>query len=78
MYMFELPRIYPFLTNYTPLFSKFICATLPESTPPSQNIPPFLTNLYNDPPCVPEATPPSQNIFQFWERVVDSLTYSSR
>ena len=30
------PRIYP-----PPLFNKFICATLPESIPPSQNIPPF-------------------------------------
>ena len=44
------PRIYPpfqplkyyaTLPEYTPLFNKCICATLPESTPPSQNIPPF-------------------------------------
>ena len=25
----------------------------------------------------PEYTPPSQNIFQFWERVVDSFTYTN-
>ena len=36
----------PSLPEYTPLFNQFICATLPESTPPSQNILPFSTNLY--------------------------------
>ena len=42
------------------LFKQCICATLPESTPPSKNIRPFSTNL-----CVrpfTETTPPSQNI----------------
>ena len=39
--MCDPPRIYPSLPESTPLFNKFICATLPESTPPSQNIPPF-------------------------------------
>ena len=36
----------PSLPEYTPLFNQFIFATLPESTPPSQNILPFSTNLY--------------------------------
>ena len=66
------------LPAYTPLFNKFICATLPESTPPSQNIPPF--NNYMRPSqnlplppriyppfqqlcaILPESPPPSQNI----------------
>ena len=133
----DAPRIYPSFPEYTPLFNKCTCATLPESTPPSQNIPPFSTTIYatlaestspshNIPPfpqlyyyeTLPESTPPSQNIlpfstnlyvrpsqnlplppriypffknyktlrpsqnlpltprifFQFWERVVNSLT----
>ena len=50
-----LPRIYP-------LFNKCTCATLPESTPPSQTIPCFLTTIC-DPPSQklslpPEYTPP--------------------
>ena len=38
------PRIYPSLPEYTLLFNKCICATLPESTPPSQNVPLLLNN----------------------------------
>ena len=61
------PRIYP-------LFNKCICATLPESTSPSQNIPPFSTTICDPPrmyPSLPKYTPlfnnynimrPSQNI----------------
>ena len=46
MYMCDPPEIYPSLSEYTPLFNKCICATLPESTPLSQNIRPFSTNVY--------------------------------
>ena len=63
----------PSLPEYTPLFNQFICVTLPESTPPSQNIPPFQQMYICDPPriylSVPEYTPfftnymrPSQNL----------------
>ena len=52
------PIIYPSLPEYTPLFNKCICATLPESTPPSQNRTPF-QQLYA---TLPESIPPSQNI----------------
>ena len=45
-----------------PLFNKFICATLPESTPLSQIIPPFSTNLHVRPsqnlPLPPRIYPP--------------------
>ena len=62
IYMCDPPRIYPSLPEYTPLFNKFICATLPESTPPSQNLPPFSTNLYVRPsqnlPLPPRIYPP--------------------
>ena len=34
IYMCDPPRIYPSLPEHTPLFNQFICATLPESTPP--------------------------------------------
>ena len=51
------PRIYPSLPVNTPVFNKFICATLPESTPHSQNIPPFSTTI-----CDPSGIYPSQNI----------------
>ena len=48
---------YPSHPKYTPLFNKFICATLPESTPLSQNIsPPFQQLLYHATP--PESSPP--------------------
>ena len=50
-----LPRIYP------PVFNKCICATLPESTHPSQNIPPFSTTICGPLriyPSLPEYTPP--------------------
>ena len=56
--MCDPPRIYPSLPEYTPLFNQFICATLPESTPPSQNIPPFQQQYAT----LPESTPPSRNI----------------
>ena len=80
--MCDPPRIYPFLPEYTPLFnqficatlpeytplfSQFICATLPESTPPSQNIPPFSTNLYvrssQNLPLPPRIYPPFQQMY---------------
>ena len=76
--MCDPPRIYPSLPEYNPLFNKCICATIPETTPPSQNILPFSTNVYVRPSeklplplrffnnfiCAtpPESTPPSQNI----------------
>ena len=44
----EPPRIYPSFPEYTPVFKKFTCATLLESTPPSQNIDP-LSNTYMQP-----------------------------
>ena len=59
----DLPRIYPSLPEYrpTPLFNKCICATLPESTPPSKNIPPRLSNNYMRPshnlPLLPRIYP---------------------
>ena len=56
----DAPRIYPSFPEYTPLFSKCICATLPEYTP-----------LFNNYTIMR-----SHNIFQFCERVVDSLQYS--
>ena len=40
------PRTYYSLPEYIPFFNKFICGTLLESTPPSQNISLFSTNLY--------------------------------
>ena len=66
-------RIYPSLPVYTLLFNQFICTTLPESTPPFKNIPPFTTNLYVQPsqnlPLPPRIYPlfnnymrPSQNL----------------
>ena len=57
----DSPRIYPSLPEYTLLFNKFICSTLPECTPPFQNIPVF-QHLYA---TLPEFTPPSQNIPPF-------------
>ena len=48
------PRIYP------PLFNKCICVTLPESTPPSQNTPPFSATICDPPriyPSLPESPP---------------------
>ena len=61
------PRIYPSLLEYTPLFNKFICATLPQSTPPSENIPPFSTNLYVRPsqnlPLPLRIYPPFQHLY---------------
>ena len=48
-------KIYPSLSEYTPLFNKCICATLPISNSPSQNIPPFQQLCAT----LPESTPPS-------------------
>ena len=52
------PRIYP---PFQQLY-----ATLPESTPPSQDIPtPFLVNIYNPPriyPSLPEYPPTFQQL----------------
>ena len=60
----------PPLPEYIPLLQ--LCASLTEFNSPSQNIPPFSTTItLYDPHRI---SPPSQNIFQFWERVVDSLT----
>ena len=68
--MCDPPRIYPSLPEYTPLFNQFrpICATLPESTPPSQNIPPpFSTNVYMCPsqnlPLLPRIYPPFHQLY---------------
>ena len=47
IYMCDPPRIY----HPPPLFNKFTCATLPESTTPSQNIPSFSTPIC-DPPRI--------------------------
>ena len=46
----DAPRIYPFLPEYSPLFEQ-LYATLPESTPPSENTPPFFDKciVYNIP-----------------------------
>ena len=62
----------PLLPEYTPLFNKCTCATLPKSTPPSQTIPSFSTTICNPPriyPSLPEYTSilnsymrPSQNL----------------
>ena len=66
-----LPRIHP------PLFNKCIYATLPESTPPSQNILPFSTTVCDPPriyPSVPEYTPFSTIItLCFHPRIYPSL-----
>ena len=65
--MCDPPRIYPSLPKYTPLFNKFICATLPQSTPPSQSIPPLSANLYVRPsqnlPLPPKIYPSFQQIY---------------
>ena len=50
------PRIHPSLPEYTPIFNNYY-ATLPESIPPSQNIP-SLQQLYA---TLPETTLPSEN-----------------
>ena len=47
--MCDTPRIHLSLPEYTPLFNKIICATLPESTLPSQNTPPFQKQYYMRP-----------------------------
>ena len=57
------PRIYPSLPEYSPLFNKFLCVTVTESPPLSQNIhppPPPFQKLYA---TLPGSTLPSQNIF---------------
>ena len=78
--LYDAPRMYPSLPEYTPfstnvyvqtfqnlplppkiypLFNKCLYATLPESTPPSQNISSF-QQLYvtsQNPPFLPEYTP---------------------
>ena len=60
IYMCDSPKIYPSLPEYTPLFNKCIYATLPESTSPSQNIPPFSPTT-----CDPLKIYPSQIIPSF-------------
>ena len=60
-------RIYPSLPEYTSLFNRCMCATLPESTPPSSNIPPFSTNSCvrpsQNPPLPPRIYLPFQPIY---------------
>ena len=58
--MCDPPRTYPSLPEYTPLFNKCIYVTLPESTSPSQNIPPFSPTT-----CDPLRIYPSQIIPPF-------------
>ena len=85
--MSSAPRIYgPFFPEYRPirLFKKFICATPPpppESTPPSQNIPPFSTTMR---PSRNLPLPPSQNTSPFLQihmcdppRIYPSLSYNT-
>ena len=63
-----VPRIYPSLPVSTPLYFNHVkCLRLPESTHPSQNTPPFSTNLYVRPtqnlPLSPRMYPPFQQIY---------------
>ena len=62
----EAPRIYPSLPGSTPFYCDHMkCIRLPESTPPSQNIPPFSTTICEPPriyPSLPEYTPFSTNV----------------
>ena len=84
IYMCDPPRIYPSLTEYTPLLNIYmrpsqnlslpyriyppfehLYATLPESNPPSQNTPPFLTTICDPPriyPFLSEYTPFSTSV----------------
>ena len=64
--MCDPPRIYPSFSEYTPLFNKGICMTLPESTPPSQYIPPFQQMYVCDPPRIY----PSQNIPSIFNKCI--------
>ena len=81
------PIIHPSLPEHTAPFQQLF-ATLRESTPPSQNVPPFLTNLYVRPsqnlPIPSRINPPFQPICmcdtlrkgdRSWERGVDSGSY---
>ena len=55
------PRIYPSLLEYTPLFNKCICATLPKYTPPS--LPPRINPPFQQLNATfPESTPLSTTI----------------
>ena len=54
--MCDPPRIHPSLPQHTAPFQQ-LYATLRESTPPSQNIPPpLLTNYMCDTPRIPQST----------------------
>ena len=65
----DLPRIYPSLPEYIPLFNKCMCdPTLPESTPPSQNIPPLFNNYMRPSQNIP--LPPMANIPPFQQMYV--------
>ena len=87
------PRIYPSLPVSTPpLYCEYVkCIRLPESTPPSQNIPPFPTTICDPPriyPSIPEYTPllkqlicatytpPSQNIPTFSTTLDSVITHN--
>ena len=66
-----LPRIIP-------LFNPFICATLPESTHPSQNIPPFQQIYMSDPPRIYHSLPESTPIFNNYIRPSQYLPLTLR
>ena len=66
LYMCDPPRIYSSNQEYTLIFNKFICATLPESPPPPPKIPsiPPIFNKFIYATLL-ESTPPSKNIRPF-------------
>ena len=80
----SVPRIYPSLLEYRPypLFNNFICATLPESTLPSQNIPPFSTNSYlrtsQNLPLPPRIPPPPSFITDWYLQTSRNLILPAR
>ena len=64
------PRIYPSSQNIPPF--KHLYVTLPDCTPPSQNIHPLLLNILDLYATLPESTPPSQNIPAFYITLLES------
>ena len=44
-------NLFPSIPKYTPFFNNYIYATIPEATPPSQNIPP-LSPIISEPPRI--------------------------
>ena len=61
----------------SPLFNKFICATLPESTPPSRNIPSFSTTIC-DPPRIYPSLPEYTLLFNNYMRLSQNLPLPPR